>query len=54
MLEYSKMILDKVSFNRRLFWKEYKKSLNWLKPKEKRELRSWIIVKYTNRQIEKT
>lgn len=25
MYEYSKLILKKVSFNRHLFWKEYKK-----------------------------
>lgn len=42
MLEYVKTILKKVSFDRRLFRKEYKKSLSWLTSHEVSELRNWI------------
>jgi hypothetical protein len=42
MLEYSKTILSKVSFNRNLFRKEYRKSLNWLSQAEAEELRGWL------------
>lgn len=41
MLEYVKMILQKVSFDRRLFRKEYRKSLGWLSMQEVNELRVW-------------
>ena len=42
MLEYVKLILIKVSFDRRLFRKEYKKSLAWLSPNEAMELKAWL------------
>ncbi len=42
MLEYVKTILKKVSFDKRLFRKEYKKSLSWLTSHEVSELRNWI------------
>lgn len=42
MLEYVKTILKKVSFDRRLFRKEYKKSLSWLTSHEINELRNWL------------
>jgi hypothetical protein len=32
MLNYCKLILDKVSFSPRLFWKEYRKSFRYLDP----------------------
>lgn len=41
MLEYFKMILSKVSFDHRLFRKEYKKSLARLSESEANELRVW-------------
>jgi hypothetical protein len=41
MLEYCKLILKKISFNRKLFLKEYKKSLKHLAPEEKVHLRKW-------------
>ena len=34
MLEYTKLILRKVSFSRELFGKELKKSIKWLKKEE--------------------
>jgi hypothetical protein len=42
MLEYSKMILSKVSFNRKIFRKEYRKSKQWLNQQEVYELRGWL------------
>lgn len=42
MLEYSKIILSKVSFNRRIFLKEYRKLSNSLIPEESTELRHWV------------
>lgn len=41
MLEYFKIILDKVSFDRRLFKKEYRKSLLLLTPVEAYQLKQW-------------
>jgi hypothetical protein len=42
MLDYVKIVLSKVSFDRRLFRKEYRKSLSWLSHNEINELRSWL------------
>lgn len=42
MLEYVKLILSKVSFDRRIFFKEYRKSKNWLSENEIRELKFWL------------
>jgi hypothetical protein len=42
MLNYCKAILQKVSFNRKLFLKEYRKSHSWLSASEIGELRSWV------------
>ncbi len=59
MLDYCKLILQKVSFNRRLFLKEYRKSYRWLKPSECLHLRQWIkqsrhqVVKENNRTTKK-
>jgi len=39
VLEYFKLILSRVSFDRRLFFKEYRKSKHWLSEHEKRELK---------------
>jgi hypothetical protein len=41
-LEYCKLILQKVSFERKLFRKEYKKSLRILPIDEALSLRLWI------------
>jgi len=45
MLEYAKLILDKVSFSRVLVNKEYKKSLAWLAEHEAAELKNWVRAK---------
>ena len=42
MLDYCKQILRIVCFSRRLFKKEYRKSLKWLSQTEATELKLWI------------
>lgn len=42
MLEYSKIILERVSFNRKLFLKEYRKLSRQLADDEIIELRTWV------------
>ena len=46
MLEYTKMILQKVSFSPALFAKELKKSIKWLQGDEIRALRSWCLTTF--------
>lgn len=42
-LSYSKIILEKVSFDQKIFRKELRKSLARLSKEEIRKLESWII-----------
>ena len=42
MLEYSKTVLKKVSFDSKLFLKELKKAVNRLLPDEIEELKLWL------------
>ncbi len=42
MLEYTKTVLKKVSFDSRLFLKELKKAVNSLLPDEIEELKLWL------------
>jgi len=44
MFEYTKTILDKVSFDTNLFCREVKKALERLLPHEIEELRLWIMA----------
>lgn len=46
MLELSKQILQKVSFDRKLFRKELRKSISWIKPSEKSVLKAWCLVTF--------
>jgi hypothetical protein len=46
MLEYTKTILQKVSFSPALFGKELKKSLKWLQKDEAFILKSWCILTF--------
>ncbi|MDT8394133.1 MAG: hypothetical protein RQ761_09815 [Bacteroidales bacterium] len=46
MLEYSKLILRKVSFSRELFRKELNKSIKWLKNDEILLLQAWCILTF--------
>lgn len=48
MLKYSFIILEKVSFDKDIFKKELKKSVNWLKNKEVILLHYWCKKKYSN------
>lgn len=46
MLDYVKMILLKVSFNKALFEKELRKSLKVLQPAEVPDFRSWCYEQF--------
>lgn len=43
--DYSKMILEKVSFDRLLFRREYRKALNFLSLDERKSLKLWLRQK---------
>ena len=42
MLEYCKIVLKKISFNRKLFIKEYKKTFTYLDTAEHDKLKQWL------------
>lgn len=46
LLEYSKMILEKVSFDKSLFRTEFLKAIKKLLMEEVTELRNWCIEKF--------
>ncbi len=46
MLELSKQILQKVSFDRKLFAKELRKSLRWIQPQERTQLKAWCLTTF--------
>lgn len=46
MLEYVKLILEKVSFDKTLFEKELKKGMSFLLPPEVHELKRWCYFKF--------
>jgi hypothetical protein len=46
MLDYIKIILQKVSFDRRLFEKELRKALRMLMPNEVKKLKSWCYERF--------
>jgi hypothetical protein len=46
ILEYCKLILEKVSFDKRLFWKEYKKGIKKLTESESEAFRLWMIHRF--------
>ncbi len=48
MLEYSKTILQKVSFNRELFKKELIKSVRWLHKEEIILLQIWCLATFND------
>lgn len=49
MLEYTKTVLQKVSFDARLFSREIKKAMKTLLPKELAELKRWLIEFVTDK-----
>lgn len=54
MLELSKNILRKVSFDHALFYKELKKALKWINSTEElRKLKEWCIFEFgkTHRRV---
>jgi argininosuccinate lyase len=46
MLELSKQILQKVSFDRELFKKELRKSIAWINPNERSDLKEWCLTTF--------
>ncbi len=46
MLELSKQILQKVSFDKKLFKKELLKSVRWIKPQEQLLLKAWCLATF--------
>jgi len=47
MLEYSKIILSKISFDKRLFQKEYKKAFRYLDNNERTALKQWVRAEWS-------
>jgi hypothetical protein len=50
-LEYCKFILEKVSFDSKLFQKELAKSLQILVEKEARELKAWVKSRFKGHSV---
>ncbi len=46
MLEYCKTVLEKLSFNRRLFIKEYRKSLGYLNADDGNKFKTWARERF--------
>ena len=46
MLELSKQVLSRVSFDKNLFYKELKKSISWLNKDEHILLKSWCLASF--------
>jgi hypothetical protein len=46
MLEYSKIILSKISFDKKLFRKEYRKAFKYLNSNERAALRNWVWAEW--------
>ena len=47
MLEFTKKILSKVSFDKNLFRKELLKSISWLTKKETLTLKIWALTTFS-------
>ena len=48
MLDYVKMILEKVSFDKELFEKELTKGISQLVPQEVKQLKDWCYSRFGN------
>ncbi len=46
MLELSKQVLQKVSFDRKLFTKELRKAANWTSGTERIMLKAWALATF--------
>ena len=44
MLEYTKIVLQKVSFDVKLFHRELQKAIQRLLPEEIKELKNWLLL----------
>ena len=51
MLEYTKMILEKVSFEPRIFKKELRKAMNYVTKEEYGLLKIWVKKKFGKRRF---
>lgn len=51
MLAYSKIILSKISFDKKLFRKEYKKAFRYLDNSERTALRQWVRAEYVEKRL---
>jgi hypothetical protein len=49
MLEYAKIILSKISFDKGLFRKEYKKAFSYLDRHERAALKQWVRTEWSMR-----
>jgi DNA replication protein DnaD len=49
MLEYTKTVLKKVSFDTKLFCKELQKAISRLLPEEIEELKQWLLQFITDK-----
>ena len=47
MLEFSKKVRNKVSFDKNLFKKELQKSIKWLSKKEMTHLKIWTLATFS-------
>jgi hypothetical protein len=47
MFEFSKKVLQKVSFDRRLFRKELLKAIRWVKTEERLALKVWCLATFS-------
>ncbi len=47
MLEFSKKVLNKVSFDKNLFKKELQKSIRWVSKKELIHLKVWTLTTFS-------
>jgi hypothetical protein len=48
MLEYNKLILQKVSFNEEIFEKELSKAISGLMPHQRFDFIAWCSLKFSN------
>jgi len=46
MLEYTKTVLKKVSFDKELFNKELNKSIKWLEENDIIKLKQWVVENF--------
>jgi hypothetical protein len=51
MIQYIKVILEKVSFDRYLFEKELRKAINSVIPDEILELKNWCYEKFSTQHM---